>query len=82
MTIPISIGNFRIFQFEDYVSRYLLDSLRVFYSDEFANMYKPIIYSGLEFINENDPTINSEEMYYRIVFDQIKEEYCIQYFVY
>jgi len=82
MTTPISIGNFRNFHFEDYVSRYLFDSLRVFYSEEFANMYKLIIYSGLEFINENDFTINPEGMYYRIVFDQIKEEYCIQYFVY
>ncbi|MFB5601213.1 MAG: hypothetical protein ACE5SW_13415 [Nitrososphaeraceae archaeon] len=82
MKIPVSIGDYKNFEFDDSESRYLFDSLKLYYSDDFANMYRPIIYSGLEYIHENDPTINPEGMYYRIVSDQLKGEYCIQYFIY
>ena len=75
------IGTPKGFKLEEVDSEYVLPSLKIFFSDELAQTYQPLIFSGDKY-DENDPSIQPEGIYYRIARDALEQEYCIQYYVY
>ena len=76
----LTIGVSKEFQLEELRSEYLVPSLKTFFSDELAGTYQPKIYSTHD--DTDDPSIQPEGIYYRIVYGDSKSEYCIQYYVY
>src|SRR5437867_4066631 len=73
----LSTNNFPVdsYSLKEKRSMYVLENYKVFFSDELARKYEPIVYSG-ECLS-GDP----EAVYYRIIKNE-KQEFCIQYFYY
>jgi hypothetical protein len=61
---------------EEHESKYTLDGYKVFFSAKLARQYEPIVYAGV--CMSGDP----EAVYYRILQNDKKSEFCIQYFYY
>jgi hypothetical protein len=57
-------------------TKYALQGYKVFFSDKLAHRYEPIVYSSE--CMSGDP----EALYYRILQNREKNEFCIQYFYY
>jgi hypothetical protein len=80
--LDLTIGVGKTFALEESNSQYVIPGLHVYFSDILAKTYQPILYSGNEFYDHNNPSVQPEGIYYRIVFNASKDEYCIQYYVY
>lgn len=80
--MKVTFGTPREFSLEESKSQYLLPTLKVFFSDSLAEVYKPIIYSGDQSYDHENISVQPEGMYYRIIFNPSLDEYCIQYYVY
>jgi hypothetical protein len=61
---------------KEHKTKYALEGYKVFFSDQLARRYEPIIYAGE--CMSGDP----EAVYYRILQNEDKNEFCIQYFYY
>jgi hypothetical protein len=73
----VTIGTANSFELSDVKSQYVIDSLKVFFSDNLASQYAPILYGS-----EDEPNMQPEGIYYRIVCNPHSNEYCMQYYVY
>jgi hypothetical protein len=72
----IELGAVNRYDLESESSEYLLNDLRLFYSDPFASDYAPIVYGGSFF----EP--KAEAMYYRILCTADLKELCLQFYLY
>lgn len=70
------MGNSLKFDLELAESRFSLPELEVYFSDKMAKLYQPIIYGS----KYSFPP--PEGMYYRILYNNSIQEYCLQYYVY
>lgn len=80
--MELAVGTTKTFTLTDATSEYVLPNLQVYFSDLMAEAYQPIIYSANQFYDPDNRCVQPEGMYYRIVYDDLKNEYCIQYYVY
>ena len=74
--MEIILGKIRNFMMEKYDSQFKVPSTEVFFCDDLANLYKPIIY-GADF-----PDPEPVGIYYRIMLSPGLNRLCIQYYVY
>jgi hypothetical protein len=74
--LDLTIGTPKLFQLTTVESVFKIPSLELFFLDELAQLYQPIIYAGQFALPA------PEGMYYRILHDNSLGEYCIQYYVY
>jgi hypothetical protein len=72
----LSIMSKEFSSLREHKSEFVLERYKVFFSDQLANRYQPIIYSG------ECMSGNPEGLYYRILKNSDKNEFCIQYFCY
>lgn len=70
------MGNSLELELESIESNFSLPALQVYLCDQLAKLYPPIIY-GSEY---SLPPL--EGMYYRIMYNSLNQEFCIQYYVY
>lgn len=75
-TLLLTLGMSKKFKIKKTKSKFIIPSLKVFFSDDMAKLYEPIIYGG----EHADPP--PEGIYYRIVYSSSIKEYCIQYYIY
>lgn len=74
--MDLTIGKANIFQISKTESIFKVPSLDLFFLDEVAKLYQPVIYGGQH--THSSP----EGIYYRILYNNTFREYCIQYYVY
>jgi hypothetical protein len=72
----LDVGTIKNFDLEPSISTFTIPSLTTFFSDDLARLYEPVIYGG----DYSNPA--PDGIYYRIICDPSKGEYCIQYYVY
>jgi hypothetical protein len=72
----LNMGTAKNFDLEPSTSTFTIPSLTTFFSDDLARLYEPVIYGG----DYSNPA--PDGIYYRIICDPSKGEYCIQYYVY
>lgn len=80
--MQLTIGLTKKFDLEQFKSQFVVPRLDVYFCDSLAETYLPILYSGNEIYDRNNPSVQPEGIYYRIMSNLTQAEYCIQYFVY
>ncbi len=70
------IGERKEFDLIEQKSEFTIDTLATYFCDSLASQYLPIVYGG---DYANPPPYG---IYYRILYDEPRTEYCIQYFLY
>lgn len=74
--MQLNLGNSLELELEPIESNFRLPTLQVYLCDQLANLYQPIIY-GSEY-----SLPPPEGIYYRIMYNSLNQEFCIQYYVY
>lgn len=74
--MQLILGNSLKLELEQIESRFSLPELETYICDEMAKLYQPIIHGG----KYSFPP--PEGMYYRILFNNLLKEYCVQYYLY
>jgi hypothetical protein len=86
--LQLAIGSSESFVLDEVTSQYTLPPLKTYFSDKIASIYRPLIYRGDQFFDDNEedddnaPATNPEGIYYRIVYDPSEAAYCLQYYLY
>ena len=75
--MQLSIGSSQGFELTEEESQFVINGMKVFFSDELASYYAPVLYG-----DQDDPNIPPEGIYYRIAYKPDTKEYCLQYYVY
>ena len=74
--LQVALGGSYNLELEVVMSRFCLPELEVYFCDQLAKLYQPIV-------NGNKFSFPSPEgIYYRIIHNNLTQEYCIQYFLY
>ncbi len=74
--MQLTLGNSLKLELEPINSQFNLPELEVYFCDVMAKLYQPIIYGSKYSIPP------PEGLYYRILYNNLLQEYCIQYYLY